>query len=833
MAILSNINGKFAVDSTGAIQFSGAAGTSGYVLKSTGSGTAPTWVDASTVIGGPYVQISGDTMTGNLALTGGGNPSLTVSTGVTNLGGKLTVSYANPAIDLAQADGGAHFRMELDGGDETYLSTIGSNSMILRTNSTTALTLDTSQNATFAGNIRTGTSSLTANTNFDNLVIEGSAHTGITIFSGTSSDGGIYFGDSGANNLGQIKYLHSSNAMTFATNDGSASLTLDSGLNATFGGNVDVTGSIIARTNANYYSTRTYLGETWEFASDTTDGVTFKITGGAANTTGNFFKFQTQAGGATAATALTINKDLSATFAGNVTLGSSSKASAEWMYIDSDSSNSAGIQLLRGGLSKWFIYNPGGGNNFKIYDNSGGGYMEMAVGGNTTFSSDIQAPGIYVGSTNTSFDFYNNGTTYLNGATTIDDTLTVGATTITSATSMLLTLNPTANNYGGILFQYGGVTKGTSIYNSGIMVYGGESGVQTRIQAGGQYNLTALTTGEVGIGTVTPTHKLHIYSAAPTGGIGLKVESGNATNWIQNKCTAGSWQIGSTGSGFQLYNDDTAAYRFTVSNAGNVGIGTTSPGEKLTVAGKIEIKSGNWLVLRNSDNSNYGSIRGASDTSNDITINTNSEVIRFKQNGNVGIGNTGPNNKLEISDTGTGTGSTHLKISRGADSSAVQRIAGIKMGNTASNDGSNWIIQADSSLGYFDSADLDFIHNAGGTPSTRMALTSTGTLTVSGDVVAYGSPSDIRLKENIKPIKNPLGKIKKLKGITFDWKKSESILDIKEDYGFIAQDVQKVIPELVRKNENELLSMRHQGVIPILVEAIKELEARVKELENK
>ena len=62
---------------------------------------------------------------------------------------------------------------------------------------------------------------------------------------------------------------------------------------------------------------------------------------------------------------------------------------------------------------------------------------------------------------------------------------------------------------------------------------------------------------------------------------------------------------------------------------------------------------------------------------------------------------------------------------------------------------------------------------------------------------------------------------------------TDSILDIKEDYGFIAQDVQKIIPELVRKNENELLSMRHQGIITILVEAIKELEARVKELENK
>ena len=71
MAILSNVNGKFAVDSTGAVQFSGAAGTSGYVLKSNGSGSAPTWVDVSTVIGGPYLPLSGGTLTGATATASG------------------------------------------------------------------------------------------------------------------------------------------------------------------------------------------------------------------------------------------------------------------------------------------------------------------------------------------------------------------------------------------------------------------------------------------------------------------------------------------------------------------------------------------------------------------------------------------------------------------------------------------------------------------------------------------------------------------------------------------------------------------------------------------
>ena len=102
----------------------------------------------------------------------------------------------------------------------------------------------------------------------------------------------------------------------------------------------------------------------------------------------------------------------------------------------------------------------------------------------------------------------------------------------------------------------------------------------------------------------------------------------------------------------------------TLLGSGNVGIGEDVPSEKLDVAGKIQIQSGNWLVLRNSDNSNYGSIRGASDTSNDVTINTNSEVIRFKQSGKVGIGVTDPGKNVEIK--GAASAYTTLRITSGS-----------------------------------------------------------------------------------------------------------------------------------------------------------------------
>ena len=101
-------------------------------------------------------------------------------------------------------------------------------------------------------------------------------------------------------------------------------------------------------------------------------------------------------------------------------------------------------------------------------------------------------------------------------------------------------------------------------------------------------------------------------------------------------------------------------------------------------------------------------------------------AMTIKGDGRVGIGNTSPNNKLEISDTGTGYGTTYLKISRGADSSTVARVAGIKMGNIASNDGSNWLVQAESSLGYFDNADLNFYHNSGGTSTSKFKIKKIG-----------------------------------------------------------------------------------------------------------
>jgi hypothetical protein len=77
--------------------------------------------------------------------------------------------------------------------------------------------------------------SVSASGDADELVLENSSTTGLTIFSGTSGVGNLFFGDSGDNDIGKISYSHSSNALTFTTNTSTA-LVLSSSQQATFSG---------------------------------------------------------------------------------------------------------------------------------------------------------------------------------------------------------------------------------------------------------------------------------------------------------------------------------------------------------------------------------------------------------------------------------------------------------------------------------------------------------------------------------------------------------------------------------------------------------------------
>ena len=98
--------------------------------------------------------------------------------------------------------------------------------------------------------------------------------------------------------------------------------------------------------------------------------------------------------------------------------------------------------------------------------------------------------------------------------------------------------------------------------------------------------------------------------------------------------------------------------------------------------------------------------------------------------------------------------------------------------------------------------------------------------------VIYYTGSDIRLNENVIKIKDKgsaVEKLSALEGIEYSFKEDK---EKRRMLGFSAQELQSVIPELVLKDENDMLAVDYTGMIPYLVEAIKEQQARINELEK-
>jgi len=114
------------------------------------------------------------------------------------------------------------------------------------------------------------------------------------------------------------------------------------------------------------------------------------------------------------------------------------------------------------------------------------------------------------------------------------------------------------------------------------------------------------------------------------------------------------------------------------------------------------------------------------------------------------------------------------------------------------------------------------------------ASTTTGEIRATGDITAYYS-SDIRLKENITPIPNALEKVNQISGNTYDWKDGYDEIHSHKgnDVGVIAQEIENVLPQIVTNRDNGYKAVQYEKIIPLLIEAIKELSAKVKELENK
>jgi len=258
------------------------------------------------------------------------------------------------------------------------------------------------------------------------------------------------------------------------------------------------------------------------------------------------------------------------------------------------------------------------------------------------------------------------------------------------------------------------------------------------------------------------------------------------------------------------------------------------------------------LRITNNSNNNGG----------DVVIATKAlsqPSMRIDSAGEVGIGITNPSGLLHVAgETYTETG--YIDLGNGfekldcAATKSCEYFTGTVVGipyNTGDvfNDGD--ILTYNSTNNYWESEqpqtaepggnDTNVQFNDGGAfggtaglvfNKTTNALTALGTITSqNGDVVAYAS-SDKRLKENITNISDPIEKINQLNGVEFDW--SENAYDHLKghDIGVIAQDVQKVLPEAVKVREDDMLAVRYEKMVPLLIECIKEQQKQIDELKT-
>ena len=101
----------------------------------------------------------------------------------------------------------------------------------------------------------------------------------------------------------------------------------------------------------------------------------------------------------------------------------------------------------------------------------------------------------------------------------------------------------------------------------------------------------------------------------------------------------------------------------------------------------------------------------------------------------------------------------------------------------------------------------------------------------SGDVIAFGS-SDERLKDNIKPITEPLWKVSQIGGYTFDWNDKQDTYE-GHDVGVIAQEIEEVLPEVVMTRGSGYKAVKYEKIVPLLIESIKELKQEVDDIKQK
>ena len=229
-----------------------------------------------------------------------------------------------------------------------------------------------------------------------------------------------------------------------------------------------------------------------------------------------------------------------------------------------------------------------------------------------------------------------------------------------------------------------------------------------------------------------------------------------------------------------------------------------------------------FFVEQNNGGANYIQIGNYNAGFQPLLLDGNPLILQMRSSGKVGIGTTTPSEKLEVNGN----------IKWGSSTLSTDQKGSIELGDSTSSGNSPYI---------------DFHYGKGATQdyNVRLMNDADGQLKLEGNFVASGSisagsflytSSDKNLKTDIKPLQDSLQKVLELQGVSFNWKSTGQ-----PSIGLIAQDVEKVFPEIVATDSKTgLKSVAYENLIAPLIESVKEqqkeinnLQEQINELKNK
>ncbi|MBN1339564.1 MAG: tail fiber domain-containing protein [Bacteroidales bacterium] len=290
--------------------------------------------------------------------------------------------------------------------------------------------------------------------------------------------------------------------------------------------------------------------------------------------------------------------------------------------------------------------------------------------------------------------------------------------------------------------------------------------------------------GSVGLGTPSPSGRLHIYENHSTNYTATRIEnaaaSGQGGAQFEIKTDGNQFNLGVGGSAnsslaskFYIY-QQSAGPRMVIDGSGNVGIGATSPASKLS----------NDATL-----------------CSDGTKSTSTDGINWRIN----------NGGYALGIENIATGGSGLLVDAGNYSGTGATVA-----HFVSNNNSIMYIGENGNVGIGTTS-----------PSQRLTVyngTTTGTYTTTGWIHS----SDARLKTNITPVDHALEKVKQLDGVYYQWKDGPG----EKQIGLIAQEVEKVLPEVVCKDNEGYYGLSYGSMVPLLIEAVKEQQSQLDKMES-